>query len=414
MPAESFGFPGAALASQVDLRERLAFLGLTGEDAARLRTLGPGFAAYADRFVEAFYAHLLAFPESSRFLRDPQLVARLKRAQRDHFASLLEAAWDEDYLERQVRVGHAHAEVGVAPQLFLGAYNQYVQNYFRELAAQAELPPAELLEVLLSLCKAIFLDIGLTLEAYFQQSTSNLRRALDLFWKANNELRQFAQLTSHDLKTPLATVANLCDEALDEFGPRMPEEARRLIAAARDRTFRMSDTISELLAASITSYGEEEGLVFRPSEVLAEAVERVRPLAEKKGIQFVLPKETPPVVGDRVRLREALGNVLSNAVKFIDRRPGRIEIGCAAAEDVCTLYIADNGPGIPPEELERVFVPFRRLPQHRDRPGSGLGLYFAKTLVEQQGGRIWAESTPGQGAKFYIQLRRSPGSPPPG
>jgi signal transduction histidine kinase len=68
--------------------------------------------------------------------------------------------------------------------------------------------------------------------------------------------------------------------------------------------------------------------------------------------------------------------------------------------------VADNGPGIPPDELERVFVPFRRLPRHRDRPGSGLGLYFAKTLVEQQGGRIWAESKPGQGAKFYVRLRR--------
>jgi signal transduction histidine kinase len=393
--------------NEVDLPARLAFLGLTVDDAARLRSMTPGFAAYADRFVEAFYAHLTSFPESQQFLRDPRLVARLKQAQRAHFASLLEAAWDAEYLERHVRVGHAHAEVGVAPQLFLGAYNQYLQNYFRELARQDPAGGAELMERQLSLLKAVFLDIGLTLEAYFQQSTMNLRQALDLFWKANVELRQFAQLTSHDLKTPLATVANLCDEALDEFGHAMPEEARRLVGAARDRVFRMSDTISELLEAAIHSYGDEPEREFDPGPVLLDAVERVRPLAEKQGIAISLPDKLPPLRGDPVRLREVLGNLLSNAVKFIELRPGRITVTSVSTDDVCTLCVADNGPGIPPDELERVFVPFRRLPQHRDRPGSGLGLYFAKTLVEQQGGRIWAESAQGQGTKFFVQLRRA-------
>jgi signal transduction histidine kinase len=107
-----------------------------------------------------------------------------------------------------------------------------------------------------------------------------------------------------------------------------------------------------------------------------------------------------------VRLREVLGNLFSNAVKFIDRRPGKIAVTCQTTADACTLCVADSGPGIPPDELDRVFVPFRRLPQHRDRPGSGLGLYFAKTLVDQQGGRIWAESTPGEGARIFVQLRR--------
>ena len=68
------------------------------------------------------------------------------------------------------------------------------------------------------------------------------------------------------------------------------------------------------------------------------------------------------------------------------------------------IMFVDNGPGIPPEERERIFAPFRRLSQHRDRPGSGLGLYFAKNLIAQQGGRIWVESTPGEGSRFCVQL----------
>ncbi len=71
-----------------------------------------------------------------------------------------------------------------------------------------------------------------------------------MYWKANIELRQFAHLASHDLKTPLATVANFCDEAIDEFGGQMPDEAKALIESARQRTFRMSRMIDELLSVT--------------------------------------------------------------------------------------------------------------------------------------------------------------------
>ena len=104
-----------------------------------------------------------------------------------------------------------------------------------------------------SLLKVIFLDIGLTLDAYSEQATHGLRQALELLLKANAELRQFAHLTSHDLKTPLATVANLCDETIDEFGAEMPQEARKLIEAVRNRVFRMSATIDDLLSSTIST-----------------------------------------------------------------------------------------------------------------------------------------------------------------
>ena len=100
-------------------------------------------------------------------------------------------------------------------------------------------------------------------------------------------------------------------------------------------------------------------------------------------------------------------NLLSNAAKFVDGRSGRMEIATDLSDGRCIVSVQDNGPGIPAEELERIFVPFHRLPMHRDRPGSGLGLYFAKKLVEQQGGRIWAQSEPGEGSCFFVQLNRA-------
>ena len=104
-------------------------------------------------------------------------------------------------------------------------------------------------------------------------------------------------------------------------------------------------------------------------------------------------------------LREVFHNLLTNAIKFSDKRHGRIEVSARSQRASCVLTISDNGPGIPVEELERIFVPFRRLPIHRDVPGSGLGLYFTKQIVEKLGGRIWAESDPGRGSRFHVELR---------
>jgi len=335
------------------------------------------------------------------------LVDRLKQLQRAHLESMLEARWDEAYVERRRRVGQTHADVGIDPAVFLGAYNQYVQLCFRRFAPGLQATHRPELERLLAVLKAVFLDVGLTLEAYFQQSTQTLRRALDMYWNANAELKQFAQLTSHDLKTPLATVANLCDEALDEFGSQMPAEARKLVEAARQRTFRMSDMIDELLTSAVPVEGLDVEEVVATGAVLSEAIDRLKPTFEAKAISLTIADPIPHVWGNRIWLREAFYNVLANAAKFIDKNPKRINIDVESKADDCIISICDNGPGIPREELQRIFVPFRRLPAHRNLPGSGLGLYFTHSLIEHQGGKVWAESEVGQGTCFYFALRRA-------
>lgn len=384
---------------------RRDYLCLSEADARRLRSLRPQFQADAETFVEQFYQHLQEFESTAKFLRDPELVERLKKLQLQHFDSLFAAEWDENYVEQRRRVGRTHAELGVEPEFFLGAYQQIVDFCFGKFACPECGDPEEWKA---SFTKVVLYDIGLTLDAYFQQMTSNLRSALELYWRANSELRQFARFASHDLKTPLATVANLCDEALDEFGEEMPAGARELVAAAQERTLRMSKLIDELLSVSITAH-EPDSLEEIPSEgAILEAVDRVRPQLKQREIELHLPDQYPYVWGNSIRLREAFYNLLSNAVKFSEAKPGSINLSVETNERCCTFCLHDNGPGIPQEELERIFAPFRRLPQHRHRPGSGLGLYFTKNLIEEQGGRIWAESEPGQGSRFYIQLSREP------
>lgn len=388
-----------------DLSQRLAYLNLSATDAEQVRRLLPLFEEYADRFVENFYAHLFAFVSTARFLRDPEVVARLKKQQKDHLTSMLAADWNDSYVRQRTRVGDTHAEIGVNPELFLGAYNQYVQDCVRYFARVESPETQAFLEQVLALIKVIFLDVGLTLDAYFRRSTHSLQSALDMFWRANTELRQFAQLASHDLKTPLATVANLCEEVLDEFGAEMPEAAREMISMAKQRTYRMSTMVEELLSLTTAPETADTQEAVDTSLALDEAVDRLRPLMTEQNIQFSRDAELPIVWGNRVRLREAFYNLLSNAVKFIDKRPGTIEITSQLRDDRAIITIADNGPGIPGDEIDRIFSPFRRLPTHRNMPGSGLGLYFTKNLVEQQGGRVWAESQLGSGSRFSVELR---------
>lgn len=402
------GKPRQAPPNDEDLAWRLQFLQLNDEDAERLRALGPVFQSYQVEFAEGFYEHLYRFPETAQFLEDPDRLTRLKALQQQHFRELLDAHWDTDYVQRRRRMGSMHAEIGLAPQLFLGAFNQYAQLCFRHFATQRGYELDGDLGWLLSLIKVIFLDVGLGLDAYFEQSTRQLREALALLGKANSELKQFAQLTSHDLKTPLATVANLCDEVVDEFGEQIPAEARTLLMSAVSRIYRMSELIDELLTAASSSQNHDAAEAIPGETLIAAACEHLRPLLEKQGIKLHIQQPLPRILGDRVRLREAIYNILSNAAKFIDKDPGEIHIRATADEDEVTLEIADNGPGIPESELDRIFVPFRRLPQHRGQPGSGLGLYFAKCIVEEQGGKIWVESHLGHGSTFFLRLPAAP------
>ncbi|HTN77069.1 MAG TPA: HAMP domain-containing sensor histidine kinase, partial [Pirellulaceae bacterium] len=297
-------------------------------------------------------------------------------------------------------------EHGIEPEFFLGSYQLYLSFYLQRLEEQTSTNRHMFTQQVQSLVKAVMLDIGLTLDAYFSRLTDDLRQALDMYWRANAELRQFAQLASHDLKTPLATVANLCEEVLDEFRQEMPKEACDLIERAKQRSYKMSHMIDDLLAATLTQPGTDRLSAVPLDEVLADVIDRLQSTIAEKEVTLTLPEQLPSVLGNRPRLCEALYNLISNAVKFVNVQAATVTIGIAESAHETVISIIDNGPGVPPEELERIFNPFRRMPQHRALPGSGLGLYFTKSLVEQQGGRVWAESSVSGGGRFFVALQR--------
>jgi signal transduction histidine kinase len=143
---------------------------------------------------------------------------------------------------------------------------------------------------------------------------------------------------------------------------------------------------------------------FSVGELVDELLAQLAPEARAKQIEIIVQGNLPPLAADRVRTREALYNIIANAIKFINKRPGRILIEGRTDHGEYTLSVADNGPGIPREDLTRIFMPFYRLRAQQGVSGSGLGLYFTRSLIERQGGRVWAESVLGEGSCFYIAL----------
>jgi signal transduction histidine kinase len=132
--------------------------------------------------------------------------------------------------------------------------------------------------------------------------------------------------------------------------------------------------------------------------------------SEGRAVHLHLPERPPRVWADAAQLREVFANLVSNAVNYLDKEPGRVEITCRPDGDHVVFGVADNGPGIPESIKDRVFEPFVRgpAPAVRRTQGTGLGLSFVRAAIEQGGGRVWVESEPGEGTRIYFTVPRGP------
>jgi signal transduction histidine kinase len=398
---------------EAERRRRLAFLGITAADAANVRALRDAFAARAREFAERFYEHLLADPHTRAYLRDPEQLRRLKGLQAEYFSQLLEGVFDVPYFEGRLRVGVAHQHIGLSPVWYLGAYNQYIQLTFPLFVRAFGDDLEKVLPSLLSLVKVIFLDVGLALDTYFQEATAQLRRrneelqqALGLYWQAQRREERLHKMASHEIRGGLAAVITGLEDLQDAVGSDLkPADAEQLGSLTR-RCWKLSELLGEMLAASPTGQGAalvEVGPIF---EALSA---RFGLYAEGRDVKLVLQEKAPRVWADAVQLREAFANLIGNAVKYLDKEPGRVEVSWRPAGDFAEFCVADDGPGVPEAIRDRLFEPFVRGPDEDGRrPGNGLGLYFVKTVVEQGGGRVWVESTTGAGSRFYFTVPRRP------
>jgi signal transduction histidine kinase len=247
-----------------------------------------------------------------------------------------------------------------------------------------------------------------------QRLTDELRQAYQQLQALDQQKDEFLYTVTHELRTPLTSIRALAEILADN--PDLEEEERERFHNTIGREAeRLTRLISLILDLEKLESGQTT-LVRAPvvlAEVAAEAAEAVGQLARAKGIALHLdvPAELPPLPADRDRLMQVLINLLSNAVKACPPGgTGRIGLLAWPAADALLLCVEDNGKGIAQAEHHQIFDKFFQA-QHqnmRKPEGSGLGLAITKKLVELHQGRIWVESAPEQGARFFVELPLAP------
>jgi signal transduction histidine kinase len=144
------------------------------------------------------------------------------------------------------------------------------------------------------------------------------------------------------------------------------------------------------------------------ADMAKTAVENLQATTDKHTFKLDFPEDYPPIRGDFERLREVLTNLIGNAIKY-SPDGGLIKVGGVLGKnDTVCLYVSDEGIGIPPADQERIFERLYRVDNSltRQTPGTGLGLFLVKAVIEAHDGRVWVESTPGEGSTFWIELPR--------
>jgi signal transduction histidine kinase len=213
--------------------------------------------------------------------------------------------------------------------------------------------------------------------------------------------RQFVADTSHELRTPLTTVNGNLELLQEDLSP---VERAETLRETRDEVNRMSRLVRDLLLlAEVGEPGSRERHPVRLDLVIQAVVVRV---SGNRISRVHVDTEPVVIAGDEDRLGQLVANLLQNALRYASAAPNAVHVTLERGPAEARLVVADDGPGLPPEALERVFDRFYRVDRARSRAhgGTGLGLAIVRHITEAHGGRVWAENQPGGGARFCVHL----------
>ena len=221
--------------------------------------------------------------------------------------------------------------------------------------------------------------------------------------RSNRDLEQFAYVASHDLQEPLRMIATYTQLLSEKYRGRLDDNADKYIGYAVEGAVRMQALIEDVLAFSRVGRNGREHAPIDSSAAVDQAL-KILAMATRESAISVDKGPLPQVFGDQSQLVQLFQNLLGNALKFHGANPLQVQISAVREGEEWIFSVADNGIGIAPDHCEFIFNIFQRLHTREEYPGNGVGLAICKKIVEQHGGRIWVESSPGKGATFKFTL----------
>jgi light-regulated signal transduction histidine kinase (bacteriophytochrome) len=236
------------------------------------------------------------------------------------------------------------------------------------------------------------------LEQRVEERTEKLQRA-------NDTLKRYAYVASHDLQEPLRMVVCYNQLLAERYKGQLDTDADEFIGYSVEGSTRMQELITDLLAYGRSLEEPSKGVIedVDLGEELQRALANLKFTIQRTNAR-ITSRPMPVVRAERAEIRQVFQNLIGNALKY--SRPGEppdVEIWAETRDGAFVVSVRDHGVGIPPEYQSKIFEPFKRL-HGRQVPGSGVGLTICKNIVEARGGRIWVESEAGAGATFSFTL----------
>lgn len=226
--------------------------------------------------------------------------------------------------------------------------------------------------------------------------------------RKNKELNDFAYIVSHDLKAPLRAISQLADWLAEDYTEVLDDAGKETLKVLKNRTVRMHNMIEGILQFSRVGRVEGKPEVVDTDKLVKQIIDS---LAPPQNILITIHDLLPPIVIDPLRINQIFQNLINNAIKYMDKPEGVIEIGCMDTGEFHEFFVKDNGPGIEERHFERIFQIFQTLAARDEYESTGIGLSIVKKIIEQNGGRIWVESEVGKGSTFKFTIPKRQNSP---
>ncbi len=366
--------------------EMKRYVGFTDEDLRLLRGHAASVRPHFPAVVDDFYARILASPPLRSLIADEAQVIRLKQTLARWLEEVFSADFGEAHLALRKRIGRMHVRIGLAPSFVIAA----MDVIRRQLATAVASGPIDLR---MAVQKALDLELGILVGSYEEAQEEQIRRMERLA-----TIGQLAASVNHDLKSPLGAIGTSVYLLRQIPAVTGHEDASRHL-----ETIRRNVDQAQRVIASLLDYVRSRPLEVRYvdlAHLVSESLGRMSLPAEVKAT-VETPSATVRLRADEAELGRVVANLVQNAVEAMDGR-GTIRFWFREEKGDVVLEVEDSGPGIPKENLQRVFDPlFSTKPS-----GTGLGLAICWNVARAHGGAIEAQSPPGGGARFVIRLPR--------